>query len=120
MADGVLSQLAQAVGGIRPLTGSGIAPYGVRHSGQGAKGLGYFGALPGNEGYSTELSSEFNGIEHPLLVPTLTKEQIDHLLGGSEPSEDIYQKAKAHALMRLQKGLSPFAGPNELRLPLPK
>jgi hypothetical protein len=110
--------------GLNQFSGVGLAPYGIRHSGQGAKGLGYFGALPGTDGHSTELSSEFdhNGksIEHPLLVPTLSREQINQLLGGADPSEDIYAKARAHALMRMQQGLSPFAGPQELRLPLPR
>ncbi len=101
--------------------GSGIAPYGIRNSGQSVKGQGFFGMIPhaGGSG-SSELSSEFDGIEHPLLVPTLSAEQIRHLLSGSEPTPEIYDKAESHALMRIKRGLSPFAGPEDLRYPVPK
>jgi hypothetical protein len=103
----------------------GIAPYGLRHSGEGAKGLGFFGAIPHAEGgYATELSSEFdmNGksVEHPLLVPTLSAQEIQHLTSGAEPTQEIYDKARAFALQRLQGGFNPFASPTELRYPLPR
>ena len=104
--------------------GGGLAPFGLRYSGEGAKGLGYFGALANPAGgVSTELSSEFehNGqtIEHPLLVPTLTRDEIGHLLGGGEPTQAIYDKARAFALQRIGNGFNPFAGPTDLRYPLP-
>ena len=105
--------------------GQGVAPRGIRHSGEGVKGKGYFGDLPQAEGgISTELSaeSEINGkvIEYPLLVPTLTASELKYLLSGNQPTEEIYTKAMQHAVERISKGLSPFAQPNELRYPLPQ
>lgn len=106
--------------------GQGLAPYGIRHSGEGVKGQGYFGVIPNPRagGYSTELSTEFDlggkTVEAPLLVPTLTLQEITHLLGGERPTEGIYQKARDFAAQRINKGLSPFAGPNDLHYPLPR
>jgi hypothetical protein len=99
----------------------GLAPYGIRHSGEGAKGKGYFGLLPnGDGGYSTELSAETDGSgEYPLLVPTLTREEINYLLAGGKPTDSMYEKAERYALERKIVGKSPFAGPTELRRPLP-
>jgi hypothetical protein len=124
---GALYQRPQGLlgSGLRQMTGMGLAPYGLRHSGEGAKGLGFFGALPHQGGgYSTEISSEFehNGksVEHPLLVPTLDVSEIKHLLSGQEPTEAIYEKARAFALQRANMGLNPFAGPQDLRYPMPR
>jgi len=78
------------------------------------KGLGYFGQLkrPGG-GISTELSIgvsiDGEEIEIPALVPTLTKKEIDYLLVGNEPNEEIIRKAVAHAKKRKVGGRSPFA-----------
>lgn len=115
--------------------GLGIAPYGVRHSGLGAKGNGFFGPIPAMMldhvgGFSldstpvaTEYSMEGNirgkNVEFPSIVPTLDRQQLNQVLQGNV-SDDVYQKALAHAIMRLDKGLSPFASPNEFRYPLPK
>ena len=98
----------------------GMAPYGIRHSGEGFKGKGYFGELPSKDGMvSTEISTESDIGEHPLLVPTLTRKEIQHLLSGEEPTEDIYRKAEEHAIKREKSGKSKFASPTELRYPLP-
>jgi hypothetical protein len=80
----------------------------------GYKGLGYFGELPsvdqeGRPSRSTELAGEIEGIHFPLLVPTLTKEEINHLLSGKPATDQIWDKAYAHALMRGQGGKDPFA-----------
>ena len=104
---------------------NGIAPFGLRYGGSGAKGLGYFGMLPNvSGGPSTELSAEFDSggktIEHPLLVPTLNNVEIMHLLAGLPPTPEIYDKAQSFALQRIGMGLSPFAGPTDLRYPVPK
>ena len=81
------------------------------------KGLGYFGPLkrPDND-ISTELSVGFNDPEFggketevPLLVPTLTRQEINHLLSGKEATPEILRKAKEHALLRIGGGKSPFA-----------
>jgi hypothetical protein len=105
-------------------TEEGLAPYGLRNSGEGAKGKGYFGALPNKEGgVSTEISSEFEykgkNVEHPLIVPTLNKAEIDHLLSGKEPTDAIYSKAQAFAKKRIDEGKSAFAEPTEMRYPTP-
>lgn len=105
--------------------GGGLAPMGIRHSGQGVKGRGYFGLLPHSGGsVSSELSSEFdyNGapVEHPLLVPSLDANELKHLLSGAEPTPEIYQKAQDHAIMRMKAGKNPFAGPGDLQIPAPQ
>jgi hypothetical protein len=105
-------------------TENGIAPYGLRNSGEGAKGKGYFGALPNKEGgVSTEITSEFEykgkNVEHPLIVPTLNKAELDHLLSGKKPTETIYSKAEAFAKKRIDEGKSVFADPTELHYPMP-
>jgi hypothetical protein len=99
----------------------GLAPYGLRHSGEGAKGKGYFGGMPGKHGMVTELSTESDGIgEHPLIVPTLTREELEYLLAGGDPTESIYKKARQHAEGRKSKGKGSFADPSELRQPKPE
>ena len=106
------------------LNSIGLAPFGLRHSGDTAKAKGYFGLLPNiGGGFSTEISSEsdINGknVEYPLMVPTLTSDELYHLLANKEPTDDIYKKAEEYARQRLQQGLSPFASSNELRYPVP-
>ena len=124
---------AKAEGGMIHMAGGGLAPHGLRHSGEGAKGKGYFGMMPSQdigEGpvdyslaaqpHSTEISLEDDDIgEYPSLVPGLTKEEMDHLLAGHEPTESIIQKARMHAMSRKQKGMNPFAQPDELHYPVP-
>ena len=75
---------------------------------------------------SSELSigTEIDGkeTEIPTMVPTLTKEEIDHLL--TTPPKDldfhdhpvgkeIYRKAIEHAESRVGEGKSPFADEKE-------
>lgn len=82
------------------------------------KGLGYLGTLkrPGG-GVSTEISIGVNidgkETEIPSLVPTLTKQEINYLLGGGKPTKDIVSKAVAHARTRMASGKSPFAQQGE-------
>ena len=72
---------------------------------------------------STEISSEFTykgkNVEHPLIVPTLTKAELDHLLAGKEATDAIYSKAQAFAKKRIDAGMDTFAEPTELRYPTP-
>jgi len=96
------------------------------------KGNGYFGKLMRPDGgYSTEISVgvQFNGkeTEIPLLVPTLTKDEIDYLLNnpvdkGSKENicekdpamfKRILYKAIDYAKKRISNGQSPFAEPGE-------
>jgi hypothetical protein len=102
-----------------------VAPFGVRYAGEGAKGKGYFGIIGRPDGnFSSELSAESNingkNAEFPLLVPTLSREEIQHLIGGGKPTDEIYRKASSYAAERMSKGMNPFAGNNELRYPLPQ
>ena len=107
-----------------------LAPFGLRYSESlfdqpQIKGRGYMGAIPTSEGMPmTELSSSFemNGqtIQHPLIVPTLSAQEIELLRMGGEPTPEIYQKAQQFALGRIQQGLSPFATPQDLRMPVPE
>lgn len=107
-----------------------LAPFGLRYSESlqdqpQIKGRGFMGAIPTSEGMPmTELSSSFelNGqvIQHPLIVPTLSAQEIELLRMGGEPTPEIYQKAQQFALGRIQQGLSPFATPQDLRMPTPE
>jgi len=107
-----------------------LAPFGLRHSNSlfdqpEIKGRGYMGVMPTSVGEPmTELSSSFelNGqtIQHPLVVPTLSAQEIKLLRMGGRPTPEIYQKAQQFALRRIQQGLSPFATPQDLRMPVPQ
>jgi len=109
----------------------GLAPYGMRYLENGQdisegtiKGKGYFGEIPVKKGgIMGEVSSAYeqdgNLISHPLIVPTLTKEEIDLLGMGLKPTPEIYKKAQDYAQQRISAGQSPFASPQELRYPMP-
>ena len=91
--------------------------YGLRQDGT-KKSTGFFGELKRPDGdISTELSIGIDfgkgEMEIPMLVPSLSKKEVNHLLNGGEPTPDIIDKAVGHARMRLDDGLSPFAGPDE-------
>ena len=77
------------------------------------KGKGFLGELQRPDGrVSTEISIgvEIDGreTEIPTLVPTLNKEEVDYLLGGNEPTQEIADKARRHAIDRMVEGKSPF------------
>jgi hypothetical protein len=79
------------------------------------KGAGFLGPLKFKDGRtSTELSigANFDGAQReiPSLVPTLSQDEINHLLGGGAPTPSIVQKAVDHARMRMQQGLPVFKG----------
>ena len=103
--------------------------YGARLDGT-SKGEGYFGKLQRTDdpkSFSTELSAsgDLKGpdnkpVLYPLLVPTLTREEIDHLLSGKKPTPDIYTKAETFAATRLKQGLSPFASSPKEIVPVPE
>ena len=96
-----------------------MSEYGKRPGG-GRKGAGFFGELKRPDGkISTELTAGFDfgdgdGEEEvPLLVPTLTKSQITHLLSGKNPTDDIYEAASQFALARKRAGMPYYATPEE-------
>ncbi len=79
--------LARELGLVAP------ADYGKRPDGS-KKGRGYFGEIKRPDGaVSTELSVsvEFDGKEQeiPLLVPTLSRSEIDRLIGGERPDDGM-------------------------------
>jgi hypothetical protein len=106
---------------IKEATGQG---YGKRSDGT-EKGAGFFGELKRPDGrISTELSTDdpIDGsgkkVLHPLIVPTLSKAELDYLLTTDKRDNNvmedrIYEKAATHARERIKAGKSPFAGPGE-------
>lgn len=96
----------------QPSSSSG---YGARPNGT-EKGKGYFGELPMRDGsgkVATEMTAQadVNGesLEFPLIVPTLTEQELDSLLRGEKPTKGIYDKAIDHALSRKKQGMSVYA-----------
>ena len=100
--------------------------YGLRAD-KTQKGRGFFGELKRPDGgISTEISVGvgINGkeTEIPLIVPSLSKEELDYLLNTPVKSKrffddmppQILQKAMEHAKMRIDQDKSPFAGPGEI------
>lgn len=102
----------------------GIASYGARYAEKASeplsmKGKGYFGVLPAADGMSTEISvTDESGRSFPSLVPTLTREEVNRLLQGNDMTDEMYRKAQMWADYRQSQGMSPFASPTELRMPV--
>lgn len=83
--------------------------YGQRIDGT-EKGYGYFGELPmRGGGVATELSYGPSNDLAPLIVPTLSVEELYQLLQGMEPSADIFRKADEYKRLRRFQGSNPFA-----------
>ena len=109
----------------------GLAPYGMRNLEQGqdisqgtVKGKGYFGEVPMNQGGAmTEFSSAYEQdgklVSNPLVVPTLTKQELNWLKAGLDPTPQIIKKAQDYAQKRMGSGQSTFATPQELRYLVP-
>ena len=106
--------------------------YGNRADGT-KKGSGFFGEIKRPDGnVMTEISIGvgLNGKETqvPLIVPTLTKQEMDYLLKTDPQSKTfmsrmppaIIDKAVDHAVTRIKQGRSPFADPNDKPMELPK
>ena len=96
-----------------------MSDYGERIGGAGKKGEGFFGPLPNKQGgISTELSVQFDGFNGgapiPLLVPTLSGSDLNHILSGGKPTQEMYQKALKHAAMRQNLGKSVWAEEGEI------
>lgn len=77
------------------------------------KGEGWLGSLHRPDGgISTELSFDFHSdgrrILAPLLVPTLSQDEVRHLLGGGKPTDEIYRKSIAHAMQQMHQGRGVF------------
>jgi len=109
--------------------GQGLAPYGTRYAENlnqptTAKGKGYLGNVGTIQDPMTELSASSNfagrSVQYPLIVPTLTADELNLLRSGGKPTKEIYDKAQQYALGRLTSGEDPFATTQELRYPQPK
>lgn len=94
--------------------------YGLRVDGT-RKGSGYLGELKMKDGsgdVATEISVGVNidgkETEIPALVPTLSESEVDHLLKGGKPTDEIVRKATEHARKRIAQGKSPFANDGQL------
>lgn len=100
--------------------------YGKRVDGT-PKGLGFFGEIKRADDpkmISTELSATFEiagkTVLMPLLVPTLSRDEINALVSGDKnATKEIYDKAFQHGIARIQAGKSPFADTGE-QVPLPQ
>ena len=102
-----------------------MSGYGKRHNSNDLKGNGFYGPLQrldNPKAVSTEISIGVDlgkgGMEIPLLVPGMTRAEIDHLLSGGKPTRALVDKAVSHAESRIKAGLSPFAG-NDEQIPVP-
>ena len=108
----------------------GLAPARYLEEGQDisqgtVKRKGYFGEIPTNtDSMMTEFSSAFEvggkTVQYPLVVPTLTADELNLLRLTGEATPEIQKKAQQFALDRLSRGLDPFATTQELRYPLPE
>lgn len=88
-----------------------------------AKGNGYLGVLKASDGKdvtefstsSSDVKVKGKAIEFPIIVPTLTKEEVNLLLTDIIPNnkknipDAIMNKAIDHARMRIKEGKSVFA-----------
>lgn len=100
--------------------------YGLRNDGT-AKGIGYYGQLPGlgpNQGYimtENSIGVDVDGqeMEIPTIIPALSNKELKLILSGGI-NNSIVNKSIEHAKKRLSEGLSPFASPKDIVIPSPK
>jgi len=92
--------------------------FGLRLDGT-PKGLGFFGELKRPDGsISTELSigvsfDDGKEIQLPLIVPALTRSEIQSLLTGAKPSKSMVNRAVQFYKERIADGKPAFAQPGE-------
>jgi hypothetical protein len=110
---GVLSPLSGMLGG--EAQAQEVTPdWRLRPDGT-PKGPGWLGTLKNAQGKDATEESVgvgFDGQERliPTLVPTLTQEEVNHILQGGGSTNEILRKAVEHARMLLDAGKSPFLG----------
>jgi hypothetical protein len=100
-------------------------PSSYRHGDASLKGTGFLGPLKNSQGqmmseYTISLPINGKDMEIPTLVPTLSKQEIRHLLDGGEITDEIVRKAVNHAHARMSRGMSVFAGPLDAVMPFPQ
>lgn len=117
---GYVSKVATAAKMTPVKGGTEALGYGNRPDGS-PKGSGFLGELQRPDGgVSTEVSVGVNiggkEMDIPLLVPTLSRAEIDQVLSlpqGQQPPESIVRKAAQFAKQRIAKGRSVFAEEKE-------
>lgn len=115
--DILMAQSRKAPSTVDALMAPGTDPSWKRTDGS-QKGMGFLGPLRAKDGRtSTELSIgvNFDGKEQeiPSLVPTLSQDEINHMLGGNAPTDAIVDKAVEHARMRMKQGKPVYAVPGD-------
>lgn len=103
---------------------SPIDPTSYRHGDTSMKATGFLGPQTNQRGQATteySIGLPVNGkqTEMPSMVPTLTQDELKHILSGGELTPEIVQKAKAHFMARQSRGLPAFAGNDEAIMPRP-
>lgn len=106
---------ALAKEGYRPKEHRRGKTYGNRYGG-GPKGVGWLGILERPDGgimteYTIGVPINGQEMEIPSIVPTLTQDEVDLLLNMNDNDPmpiNIQRKARDHAIMRINQGLSPF------------
>lgn len=82
-----------------------------------AKGTGFYGEIPMQDGSGRIMGEKSIGIEHngkiveiPSLVPGLSKAQLNYLAKDNDPNlnPEIAQKAAEFGRDRLNRGMNPF------------
>lgn len=91
--------------------------YGKRNDGT-EKGEGFFGPLKAKSGevmteFSVGVNIDGKEIEIPTFTPNQSKKDIDFMLSGGNPTDDIVRKAAEYARQRIKQGKSPFAAKGE-------
>jgi len=108
---------------------AGLTQYGNRYGTNTPKSSGYFGEIPLQNGsvateYSVGQDIDGKNVEMPSIVPTLTKEELGHVMRSAETGSplpnSVYEKSLAHAKDRISKGQSPFWQIPESYTPMPK
>ena len=91
-----------------------LPKYGLRPDGT-KKGNGWLGKMKMTDGSNQDMTeySITDGlggkdILMPSVVPTLSRDEVNYLLGGGKVTPEITNKAIEHAKERMRQGLSPF------------
>lgn len=84
------------------------------------KGQGFWGpipstTIPGN--VSTEVSQDSDGLFYPLMHQGSSPDELQRLANGEAPTDAMSEAAYQSAVLRLLRGVSPFAGPGEQMTP---
>jgi hypothetical protein len=92
---------------------------GTRNDGT-KKGTGFLGVRKMTDGSNRDMTEfaygfEVNGkeVEMPALIPTLTDDELNHLLSGKKATPEILRKAYEHGVGRIKEGKNPFIQDDE-------